>query len=54
VSRRTVSRPPLPGREDPLALFLRGLVVGAFVGAILAGASALRRAARRDLSGWRR
>jgi hypothetical protein len=39
-----------PGRrgpEDRLAVFLRGLVVGAFVGAILAGSAALRRIARR-------
>jgi hypothetical protein len=35
------------GPEDRLAVFLRGLVVGAFVGAILAGSAALRRMARR-------
>ena len=35
------------GREDRLAVFLRGLVIGAFVGAILAGSAALRRLARR-------
>ncbi|MFH1474311.1 MAG: hypothetical protein ABIG85_00450 [Chloroflexota bacterium] len=40
-------RPGLPAREDRLAVFLRGLVIGAFVGAILAGAAALRRARRR-------
>lgn len=40
-------RPRLPAREDRLAVFLRGLVVGAFVGAILAGSVALRRATRR-------
>ncbi len=31
-----------PG-EDRLAAFLRGLVVGAFVGALIAGSAALRR-----------
>ena len=36
-----------PSGEDRLAVFLRGLVVGAFVGAILAGTAALRRATRR-------
>jgi hypothetical protein len=35
------------GAEDRLAVFLRGLVVGAFVGAVLAGSVALRRMARR-------
>ena len=40
-------RPHPPAREDRLAVFLRGLVVGAFLGAILAGSAALRRAARR-------
>jgi hypothetical protein len=35
------------GAEDRLAVFLRGLVVGAFVGAVLAGSAALRRMARR-------
>lgn len=54
MSRRLPLPAPRPGREDPLALFLRGLVVGAFVGAILAGATAVRRVARRDVSGWRR
>ncbi len=39
--------PHLPAREDGLAIFLRGLVVGAFVGAILAGSAVLRRLARR-------
>jgi hypothetical protein len=36
-------RSRLPAREDRLGVFLRGLVVGAFVGAILAGSAALRR-----------
>jgi len=36
-------RPRLRGPEDRLAVFLRGLVVGAFVGALLAGSAALRR-----------
>jgi hypothetical protein len=35
------------GPEDRLAVFLRGLVVGAFVGALIAGSAALRRLARR-------
>jgi len=39
-------RPHRPAREDRLAVFLRGLVVGAFVGAILAGTAALRRVTR--------
>lgn len=29
--------------EDRLAVFLRGLVIGAFVGAFIAGSAALRR-----------
>jgi hypothetical protein len=33
--------------EDRLAVFLRGLVAGAFVGAIIAGSASLRRALRR-------
>jgi hypothetical protein len=38
----------LPRRpEDRLAVFLRGLVLGAFVGAIIAGSAALRNALRR-------
>ena len=40
----------IPGRraaEDRLAVFLRGLVVGAFVGALIAGSAALRRLRRR-------
>ncbi|HSW43318.1 MAG TPA: hypothetical protein VLM76_12480 [Patescibacteria group bacterium] len=32
--------------EDRLAVFLRGLVVGALVGALLAGRAALRRRSR--------
>ncbi len=36
-------RPRLRGPEDRLAVFLRGLVVGAFVGALLAGSAAVRR-----------
>jgi hypothetical protein len=40
-------RRPGPAREDRLAVFLRGLVVGAFVGAILAGSAVLRRVTRR-------
>ncbi len=40
-------RPGLPAPEDRLAVFLHGLVVGAFVGAILAGSAALRRVTRR-------
>jgi hypothetical protein len=39
--------PHLPAGEDRLAVFLRGLVVGAFVGAILAGSAVLRRVTRR-------
>jgi hypothetical protein len=35
------------GPEDRLAIFLRGLVVGAFVGALVAGSAALRRMAGR-------
>lgn len=37
-----MSRRPARG-EDRLAAFLRGLVIGAFVGAIVAGSAALRR-----------
>jgi len=40
----------LPSRrvpEDRLAVFLRGLVIGAFVGAMIAGSAALRKAVRR-------
>jgi hypothetical protein len=40
----------IPGRrtaEDRLAVFLRGLVIGAFVGAFIAGSAALRRLLRR-------
>jgi hypothetical protein len=33
----------IPAPEDRLAVFLRGLVVGAFVGAVIAGSAALRR-----------
>ncbi len=40
------SRPRRTPREDRLAVFLRGLVVGAFVGAIMAGSAALRRITR--------
>jgi len=40
---RLVRRPP----EDRLAVFLRGLVIGAFVGAIVAGSATLRKALRR-------
>jgi hypothetical protein len=36
-------RPARQAGEDRLAVFLRGLVVGAFVGAIIAGSAALRR-----------
>ena len=39
-------RPRLRGPEDRLAAFLRGLVIGAFVGALLAGSAALRRVKR--------
>lgn len=43
-----MSRLPAAGRgEDRLAIFLRGLVVGAFVGAMIAGSAALRRLVRR-------
>jgi len=38
-----VTRSPRRTAEDRLAIFLRGLVVGAFVGAIIAGSAALRR-----------
>ena len=40
-------RPSRRVPEDRLAVFLRGLVIGAFVGAIIAGSTALRRALRR-------
>jgi hypothetical protein len=33
--------------EDRLAIFLRGLVIGAFVGAMIAGSTALRRTLHR-------
>jgi hypothetical protein len=46
ASRLRGPRAYLPAPEDRLAVFLRGLVIGAFVGAILAGSAALRRAAR--------
>ena len=45
-----MSRQPSPrfrGPEDRLTVFLRGLVVGAFVGALVAGSAALRRMVRR-------
>jgi len=35
------------GADDRLAVFLRGLVVGAFVGAIVAGSAFLRSLLRR-------
>jgi hypothetical protein len=41
VSRQPRSR--FRGPEDRLAVFLRGLVIGAFVGALVAGSAALRR-----------
>jgi hypothetical protein len=41
VSRQPGSR--LRGPEDRLAVFLRGLVIGAFVGALVAGSAVLRR-----------
>lgn len=41
-----MSRWPTSG-EDRLAAFLRGLVIGAFVGALIAGSAALRRVRRR-------
>jgi hypothetical protein len=49
ASRPVGGRTPLlpPAREDRLAVFLRGLVVGAFAGAILAGSVVLRRLVRR-------
>ena len=47
AARPPAPRPRLPAREDRLAVFLRGLVIGAFVGAILAGSAALRTVARR-------
>jgi hypothetical protein len=31
------------GGDDRLAVFLRGLVIGAFVGALITGSAALRR-----------
>ncbi len=34
------------GPEDRLAGFLRGLVIGAFIGAIVAGSASLRRLRR--------
>jgi len=40
-------RLPRRAPEDRLAVFLRGLVMGAFVGAIIAGSASLRRALRR-------
>jgi hypothetical protein len=39
--------PPRRAAEDRLAVFLRGLVVGAFVGAVIAGSAVLRKALRR-------
>jgi hypothetical protein len=42
-----MTRTPRRAAEDRLAVFLRGLVVGAFVGAIIAGSAALRRTFRR-------
>jgi len=36
-------RPVRHSGEDRLAVFLRGLVIGAFVGAIIAGSAAMRR-----------
>lgn len=41
-----MSRASRRAREDPLAVFLRGLVIGAFVGAIVAGWAVLRKAVR--------
>ena len=41
MNRQPSSRPR--GPEDRLAVFLRGLVIGAFVGALVAGSAALRR-----------
>jgi hypothetical protein len=38
--------PRLRGSDDRLAVFLRGLIVGAFVGALVAGSAALRRMTR--------
>jgi hypothetical protein len=40
-------RRPAPVREDRLAVFLRGLVLGAFFGAIIAGSAVLRRTLHR-------
>ena len=40
-------RSPRRAAEDRLTVFLRGLVVGAFVGAFVAGSAALRRVVRR-------
>jgi hypothetical protein len=40
-------RSPRRAAEDRLAVFLRGLVVGAFVGAIIAGSAVLRRTLHR-------
>lgn len=42
-----MSRAPRRISEDRLAIFLRGLVIGAFVGAFIAGSAALRRLLRR-------
>jgi hypothetical protein len=42
-----MTRSPRHAAEDRLAIFLRGLVVGAFVGAIIASSAALRKAFRR-------
>jgi hypothetical protein len=38
-----MSRRPTRPAEDRLVGFLRGLVIGAFVGAFIAGSAALRR-----------
>jgi hypothetical protein len=40
-------RTPRGAADDRLAVFLRGLVIGAFVGAMIAGSAALRRWLRR-------
>ncbi len=42
-----MTRTPRRAAEDRLAVFLRGLVIGAFVGAMIAGSAALRNALRR-------
>jgi Mg/Co/Ni transporter MgtE len=47
MTRQRAEWPFRGGAEDRLAVFLRGLVVGAIVGAVLAGAALARRSRSR-------